>query len=196
MKNFSCTCCGDCCSGLMDIRINIYDIYKMAKHLKIQNSKDLFTKGYLKLLKGQNNLYTPKINFKTKPYPFCPFLINDVNENMELKGFCSLHPYIKPLVCILAPITKVYNTETGINEFGFIKPTESCPGELIGEHTPIEDILLPVKNEIEYENSFYDILNTIIDKKIDNYIDDLYYFNTDIPFLEILDSCRRHFEKA
>lgn len=196
MKKFDCKCCGDCCSGSMEIRLNIYDIYKIAKHLNIKHSKQLFTEGYLSLVKGQNGITFPKIKFKKNPYPFCPFLINDLNEKMELKGYCSLHPYIKPLVCILAPISKEYNTETSLNKYDFIKPTVDCPGELVGEDIPINEILQPIKRELEYEGDFYNLLNIIINKDIKNYIENLYYFDTNIPFQEVLDNTRRYFEKA
>lgn len=177
MKRFNCTSCGDCCSGLMEIRLNLYDLYKMAKHLKLTNTKLLFTKGYLKLIKGQNNILIPQMIFKIKPYSFCPFLINDLDEEMELKGYCSLHPYIKPLVCILAPISKEYDIELNSNSYSFTKPTEHCPGTLEGDDLPVEDLLLPVKLEIDYENQFYNILNIILKDKIENYVDLLYYFD-------------------
>lgn len=195
MKVFDCKCCGDCCSGSMEIRLNLYDMYKMAKFLNFKNTEQLFTKKYLKLVKGQNDLDIPQIIFKKVPYAFCPFLINDLNENMELKGFCSLHPYIKPLVCILAPTSKVYNSETNKNEYDFTKPTENCPGELKGDDHSIENILQPVEKEIKYENDFFNILNIILDKNIGNYTQPLYFFSTEQSFQLTIDNCRSYFEK-
>lgn len=196
MKTFDCKCCGDCCSGSMVIKLNLYDMYKMAKHLKYNNTKQLFTNGYLKLTKGQNGIEIPQIVFKKYPYPFCPFLINDLNEDMELKGFCSLHPYKKPLVCILAPTSKLYNSKTNCNEYSFTKPTENCPGELVGEDLSIDIHLQPIKDEILYENEFFTILDMILEKKIKGYTEYLYHFNTEQPFQEIINTCRRHFGKA
>ncbi len=63
---FSCKCCGDCCSGDMDIFINLYDIYKMAKHLNYTNSRSLFDNGYLSLELGQNSVVVAKVRRSKK----------------------------------------------------------------------------------------------------------------------------------
>jgi Fe-S-cluster containining protein len=112
MKKFNCKCCGDCCSGDMDIFLNHYDLYKIAAHLGMKSTRELFERKLVELKEGQKGLLLPKLLFKTHPYRFCPFLVNDLDEDNVLKGYCSLHPFTKPLVCILAPTSREYNTES------------------------------------------------------------------------------------
>lgn len=191
MKKFNCLCCGDCCSGNMSIKLNIYDLYKMGKHLKLNSTKELFDKKILCFKTGQNSIFIPEIVFKTSPYKFCPFLINDLNEDMVLKGYCSLHPFIKPLVCILAPISKLYKTVDKSINYSSTIPTENCSGEFYGNDVPIEDLLKPVKDEIIYENQFYDILDSIMINEIENYREDLYYFNLEDSFIKTFNNLRK-----
>ncbi len=195
MKKFNCLCCGDCCSGDMSIKLNIYDLFKMGKHLKLNSTKELFDKKILTFKTGQNGIIIPEIVFKTSPYKFCPFLINDLNDVMELKGYCSLHPFIKPLVCILAPISKTFETDGRRSEYSFTKPTENCPGELVGDDLPIDELLEPVKDEIFFENQFYTILDIIMVKNIENYKERLYYFNLEDSFINTIDNIRNYYEE-
>lgn len=74
---YGCTLCGECGSGSMQVFINSYYIYKMGRFLKMENSSELFERRLVILDKGQNDLLLPRIHFKTKPFSFCPFLIND-----------------------------------------------------------------------------------------------------------------------
>lgn len=182
--NFECKCCGDCCSGSMDIYINLYDLYKIGKYFKLKSSNELFKKNIIKLTPGQNGLKLPKINFKNRVYMFCPFIINDLDKNNNLKGFCSLHPFNKPLVCILAPTSRTYDPSTNLSEYSFTKPTESCPG-IIKE----DQLISPskeLKKEIQYEERYYKILDRVLKLNIDGYENDLYNFNLNTPFNEIL----------
>lgn len=187
MNQFSCKCCGDCCSGEMDIKLNIYDLYKMAKHLHLKNTKELFLQGYVKFEKGQNELFIPTMVFKKSPYPFCPFLINDVDEEFNVRGFCSLHPYIKPLVCILSPYSKVYDCDTGEYSYSVVKPSDHCPGKFEKMQLTPEEYLEPVQQEIVWEHRYFDLLHHIKEKNTANYNQRLYYFNIDRPFEEILE---------
>ena len=182
MKNFNCSCCGDCCSGEMTIRLNHYDLYKIGKHFNLYNSKELFDRGLIKLKLGQNNVQIPTINFKINPYKFCPFLINDINENNILKGFCSLHPYIKPLVCILSPYSREYDSLSNNTIFFNTKPTETCPGTYSMKETQFS---CAVAKEIENENWFYSTLESILNNKTKNYSDTLYYFSISEPYSKI-----------
>ena len=186
--NFECQSCGDCCSGNMEIFINIYDIYKMSKYLKFKSSEELFKRGYILLTKGQNGIMLPKIKFKEYPYSFCPFLINDLDENNNLKGLCSLHPYIKPLVCILSPVSRIYSSKNSISEYVFTPPTENCPGINSCKSNNLRNLIPMVDKELNYESRFYDILEYISDNKIEEYKDSLYFFNTEDSFETILDS--------
>ncbi len=192
MDFFNCRCCGDCCSGEMIINLNIYDLFKMARHLSLKNTKELFDKGFVKLSIGQNGVYIPQIKFKTVPYKFCPFLINDLNEEMVLKGYCSLHPYKKPLVCILAPYSKEFDTKTKDVNYFYTKPTENCPGELLEGKT---SNILPdsLHLEIEYEGDFFNLLQLIRDKNLIDYCNKLYYFPTSDNFPELFDKIKSNF---
>ncbi|MBN2618430.1 MAG: YkgJ family cysteine cluster protein [Spirochaetales bacterium] len=186
MKLFDCKCCGDCCSGLMDIKLNLYDLYKIAKHLNLDSTKQLFEKKIVALRDSQNGIKQPFIVFKKSPYKFCPFLINDISENYDLKGYCSLHPYIKPLVCILAPISREYDATFNNSKYFITIPTESCPGEFKGSDVEIDDILKPINEEILYENSFYSYLSIFNEKTLKENKWDIYYFDTHKDFSTII----------
>ena len=121
---FSCTLCGECCSGSMKVFLNRYDLYKIGKFYKLKHSEELFQKGFVEWADGQNNLSLPKIRFKTYPFSFCPFLMNDFSEEQGLRGLCTLHPYHKPLVCKLAPLAREVDLETG-SDFFFLCPPPS-----------------------------------------------------------------------
>lgn len=178
----------------MNIKLNIYDLFKLGKHLKLNSTKELFDKKLLKFKIGQNGITIPEINFKTSPYKFCPFLINDLSEKMKLKGYCSLHPFIKPLVCILAPISKIFETDKQKSKYNFTKPTENCPGKQVGDNIQVEKLLEPVEVEMIFENIFYNILNIIMEKSIENYKERLYYFNLNDSFITTFDNIRSYYE--
>lgn len=166
----------------MDIFLNIYDLFKIGTHLKLDNTTELFSKNLVKLKVGQNGITIPVINFKKSPYKFCPFLINDVDHDFNLKGFCSLHPYIKPLVCILAPVSKVYSPVENITSYSFIKPTENCPGLQVDKNVSVKEAIEPVINEIKYEERFFSCLESIIHNKISDYQTELYHFDLEKDF--------------
>ena len=186
MKNFNCTCCGECCSGDIDIYINHYDLYKIAKHLQMESTKELFDKKFVELKEGQNRILLPKLRFKTSPYKFCPFLVNDLDENNILKSYCSLHPLAKPLVCALAPVSKEYDTDTGKTRYFYTRLTESCPGTFDIDDTEDREITAPVLKEIEYEEMFFRILDRIIKSVTTDYSDELYYFPVSDEYDDII----------
>ncbi len=128
MYRFSCTLCGECCSGEMRVFLNPLDIFRIGRFLKLEHSSELFKRRLLMLDKGQNGLQLPRIRFKEKPFLFCPFLINDFDEERGLRGLCSLHPEHKPLVCRLAPLSRHLDLNSGEEEFEFILPHPDCPG--------------------------------------------------------------------
>lgn len=180
-RNFSCTLCGECCSGTMEIFLNPYDLYKMGRFLKMNHSRELFEDQVVKWAPGQNNLLLPKINFKTEPFPFCPFLINDYQEVLGLRGLCSLHPEQKPLVCHLAPLTHMIDLETGEDSFGFIPPHPDCPGCTRGEIIRENLIRETLKRELAYEMSYYRILSERADAHPEK-IEELFFFDLNRPF--------------
>lgn len=156
---YGCTLCGECCSGSMQVFINSYDIYKMGRFLKMENSSELFERRLLMLDKGQNDLLLPRIRFKTKPFSFCPFLINDFDEEKGLRGFCSLHLLQKPLVCRLAPLVRRIDLEKDSDEFDFILPHSSCPGKEQNEVLDPQKERQELSEELDYELRYYRLLS-------------------------------------
>jgi hypothetical protein len=177
----------------MDIKLNLYDLYKMAKELGFSSTEMLFTKGYVELVEGQNGLKLATMKFKIKPVMFCPFLINDVDDNFKLRGFCSLHPYKKPLVCILAPISREYDVDSKTSNYFTTHPTENCPGTYSKNDVELSTMLQPINNEIKYEEIYYDILDMILTHNITDYFAPLYHFNTSSTFPEIISSIYNYF---
>lgn len=180
-RRFSCSLCGECCSGTMEVFLNPYDLYKMGRFLKMNHSIELFEKKLIEWAPGQNNLILPKICFKTEPYPFCPFLINDYQENIGLRGLCSLHPEHKPLVCHLAPLTRQVDLETGEDSFGFIPPHPDCPGCSKGNEIREDLIRKELKTELFHEMAYYRILWNRTEGHTPN-IENLFLFDLNKPF--------------
>jgi Fe-S-cluster containining protein len=178
---FKCTLCGECCSGEMKVFLNSFDLYKMGRFLKKNHTEELFKDRLIQLDKGQNDLLLPRIKFKTRPFLFCPFLINDFQEDLGLRGFCSLHLEHKPLVCRLAPLSRRIDLETETQEFEFVLPHPACPGSEEGE------ILNPRKEEsvlaeeLAFELRYYKLLS-----KNEENPSFLWNFPLHKPFEEIL----------
>lgn len=156
---FGCTLCGECCSGSMRVFINSYDLYKMGLFLKLDHSSELFDKGLVILDRGQNDLNLPRIRFKTKPFSFCPFIINDFDEETGLTARCSMHLVHKPLVCRLAPLTRRVDLKTGEDVFDFTLPHPDCPGKEQDEFIDTEKERSALKEELDYELRYYRLLS-------------------------------------
>jgi len=157
--HFSCTLCGECCSGDMKVFLNSYDLYKMGRKLKMEHTLELFEKGYVSLDWGQNGLRLPRIQFKTKPFPFCPFLMNDFQEERGLLGLCSLHPVYKPLVCKLAPLYREIDLQEDTDKLNFILPHPACPGQREDQILDPKKEREQLKNELEFEMRYYRLLS-------------------------------------
>lgn len=133
----------------------------MARYLSLDHTEELMKKGYVLITRGQNGILLPQIRFKTSPFPFCPFLINDLTEDGTLRGLCSLHPHHKPLVCSLAPLGRVYDFDKPLTkraEYTYIRPTPECTGCEKGAPLPLADMEESLKSEIIYEEEFYRLL--------------------------------------
>ncbi len=161
---FCCTLCGECCSGSMKVFVNSHDLYKMGRFLKFSHSEELFKKGYVKMEEGQNGLTLPRLRFKKKPFPFCPFLMNDLGEDGVLRGRCSLHLKHKPLVCRLAPLHRELNLDTGEEAFDFILPHPGCPGKAGEGIICVEEERRVLGPELDFERRYYALLS----RKADN----------------------------
>ncbi len=185
---FDCICCGDCCTGNMEININLYDIYKIGKYLNIKNSIEMFSRNLIKLVQVQNNCWTPQIIFKRIPFSFCPWLINDMGEDDILRGFCFLHPHSKPLICKMAPAGRIVDFEKNLITYKLTSPTENCPGMKSHRENILSDLKLQLEDELEYEYRFYRMLEQIKDKSYSKnlILKKLYSFDLNQGFVKIL----------
>ena len=164
---FSCTMCGDCCSGNISIPLNLHDLYMISSFRDYTNSAELFSRGLARLVRGEHNVLMPVMRFKGKRIKFCPFLLNTMGRNGEWQGVCSLHPHFKPLVCHLAPAGRVVDLETGINRFLFVPPTGACPGMRSGEMHLYEDLQRTFRRELDYEERYYRLLESVKHRNYD-----------------------------
>jgi hypothetical protein len=194
--NFQCTCCGDCCTGNMEININIYDLYKLAVRFGMTSTGELFEKGFIKLVQVQNGCWTPQIIFKTQPFQFCPWLINDLGDDEVLRGFCSLHPFDKPLICKMAPAGRVVDFDYNQISYMLTPPTESCPGMEIKHENTLSVLKKELHDELELEYRYYAILENLEKKAVSELLMriEFYTFRTDRKFEDILSEMERKAE--
>lgn len=106
---FSCNNCGKCCHGRDDMILQPYDLFNMAKALKLSTEK--FVDKYCVFIKGSRSL-APLVLLKpigaTKR---CPML-----KNQKCLVYNS-----KPRVCALYPLGRYTETqENGIQKEGFV----------------------------------------------------------------------------
>lgn len=191
--NFRCTCCGDCCSGDMKININLYDLYKIARRFNMANSGELFSSGLVKLVKVQNHVWTPQIVFKKEPFTFCPWLINDLGEDDVLRGFCSLHPHDKPLICKMAPAGRIVDLPSGEISYVLTPPTENCPGMTYEDQNSLSELKEALKEELDYEFRFYRLLeeNAIAAMDRDRMMNEFYSIPLSLSFENYLNELER-----
>lgn len=133
MYCFSCTVCGDCCTGDQTIRLNPDDLELLCAWLRLPDHSALEKAGYLD--PPEDGDPRPRIRFRKRPVRQCPFLENHLEETGALKGLCMLHPDFKPLVCHLAPLAREVQVEgSGYEEtWSVVAPVEGCPGMGRGE---------------------------------------------------------------
>lgn len=181
--NFSCTNCGNCCTGDQKIHLALYDLYRLARFNKFRDTRQLFDSGIIVLVKTERNVFIPRIRFKVKPFQFCPYLINQPE-----KGLCSLHPNYKPLICSLAPVGHVVDFENNEQGFLFVKPAPDCPGVDSPYSNLLEDVIKKYEVELDYQKRFFALLNKIQNHnwKRDKFINDLYSLTTEQGFEEQL----------
>ncbi|MBB6481323.1 hypothetical protein [Spirochaeta isovalerica] len=179
--SFGCTCCGDCCSGNMKIHINLFDLFKIAVRLGFSSTGTLFSANLIKLVQGQNGAWIPIINFKKKPFPFCPWLINEQGDDDVLRGFCSLHPHDKPLVCKMAPVGRVADLTEGTESYILTAPTENCPGMVVCEENRLSVMKKELRQELDFELRFFAILEKMEGMPQESY-KKLYLLDCAVPF--------------
>lgn len=172
---FDCKCCGECCSGLMKVFLNPEDLVLMANYLEINSTSDLFSRGLVIIDRERSNAPLPRIRFKGGRLKFCPFIENRLDNDGRLYGLCSLHPNHKPLVCMLAPHCREYDSSTGKEEWSALPPVEGCPGwsdEL--ESEPVE-ITEDFRKRLDRESLFFRELEQMIGQADENEIIKRFY---------------------
>jgi Fe-S-cluster containining protein len=144
---FSCTLCGDCCTGSQVVRLTRDDLGRLVSRLGLASVRDLRTQGLVSLVRepvgGGRFAWRPRIRFRSHPLRQCPFLVNDVGEDGVYRGLCSLHPDFKPLVCTLSPLAREVEdsgADAVTESWTLIPPVEGCPG--VG-HGPTLDAAAP-----------------------------------------------------
>jgi Fe-S-cluster containining protein len=181
---FECSKCGNCCTGDQQVNLNPYDLYKMTRFNGFNHTKQLFDNGLIHLVKSQNNAWIPQIKFKSiakKKHKFCPFLINELNDQNKLLGLCSLHREKKPLICSMAPVGRVIDFSNNSEKFVFVKPAPDCPGVEIKKENKLNDLKKLLSEELEYEKQFLMMLDLIVIKKFPKefFLKHLYFFSVE-----------------
>ena len=144
----------------------MYDLYKMGRFLHFENSRELFDEGWVKLVKGENEVWRPQIRFKTKPFKFCPFLSNELDNAGKIIGRCQLHPEHKPLVCAMAPVGRIVDTEKRTDEYVFVKPAPDCPGVKNSKENSLRQLLNNYKKELDHQRHFFQLLEKAKKRKL------------------------------
>ncbi|KAA3602896.1 MAG: hypothetical protein DWQ06_06125 [Calditrichaeota bacterium] len=157
--NFECQMCGLCCSGLQDVWLEPYDIFRLSRFgfKEVVTTNYLFEKEILEIVFDEKlNLPFCKIKFKNE---LCPFL-----EKIENYKFgCKLHKTKgKPFVCQLSPIARTLD-ESFNEKFYIVAPDENCKGMEVSKNQNLENWLENLKEErvLEYSKEFYQILEKV-----------------------------------
>lgn len=188
--HFECTKCGNCCTGDIRITLNLYDLYKMARYLKMKSIKELFDQKYVRLFKNEHNVWLPEIKFKSRPLKFCPFLSNYADENNYIQGLCSLHPDHKPLICALAPVGRILDFDESCDKFVFMKPASDCPGIDSNKENQLSNDVAQNMRGLNLQKRFFNILEQIkeADYSMEYYQKNLYLFPVNLEFNKIIQS--------
>jgi hypothetical protein len=110
--NFGCNECGACCRDREDILLTPFDVFRIAKHLKMSIHDML--EEYCESYEGASSRI-PVVRIKPKPYRnTCPF---------SKKGRCLIHA-VKPGVCALFPLGRMTDYES--KELHYILQPATC----------------------------------------------------------------------
>ncbi|MCL2797632.1 MAG: YkgJ family cysteine cluster protein [Firmicutes bacterium] len=102
---FKCRQCGKCCRNREDILLSPYDLFRLAKYLKIKSSEVI--EQYCETYIGQVSNF-PVVRLKPKGAGrVCPLLSGDQ---------CSVHR-AKPVVCAIYPLGRIALSENDIRYF-------------------------------------------------------------------------------
>lgn len=101
--SFRCDGCGKCCENRNDITLSAWDLYQMTMFLKRKDTLD-FIREFCIVIKGQDSnipiCFLKSVGYEQR----CPFLMKNKK--------CKVHK-VKPSVCALYPLGRIYNVETG-----------------------------------------------------------------------------------
>jgi Fe-S-cluster containining protein len=177
--NFRCTLCGNCCTGSQQVHLNPFDLYKMARFLTFDSTQNLFSTGLVMLIKTERGVWLPRIRFKRKPFRFCPFLINE-----ETRGLCKLHPDHKPLICSMAPVSRVMDFKQNTETWHLAPPVDDCPGMLSDKPNRLTQFKMDYETELLWQKRFFAILDQVQYKhwSQETFRTRLYVLDTTKPF--------------
>lgn len=161
---FACTMCGDCCTGDVAIRLNLFDLYKLSRFMHYRHSHELISAKLIKMVRGENDVPAFRMFFKVRPFRYCPFLENRLQESGTPAGRCRLHPRFKPLVCKLAPAGRIVDLRRRQQvSYTVTPPAQDCPGFGSGPGIRIEDIRRHLQEELDWEVRYFHLLDFLID---------------------------------
>ena len=156
---YACTCCGECCRGSIDIRLNVEDLWRMARFVGVAQTGELALMGLIReeALEGGGLRYS--MRFKQGWLKCCPFLENRLEDDGRLLGLCRLHREWKPLVCSLAPMGREWDEKSRESVWFFQEPIDGCPG--VGDGKAIydpNDEMLRLRDRLDRETRYFAIL--------------------------------------
>lgn len=157
---FECTSCGECCRGDIRIRLNLLDLGRMATYLGFENTGLLFEEGWVAEESIDEGGFRPYISFKEKPFRFCPFLENRLEDDGTLLGLCNLHPRLKPLVCRLAPLGREVRLPA-FEEWFFAEPIQGCPGCKQSTVCSLQNEISPLEDDLNMELKYFTVLEAL-----------------------------------
>ena len=141
---FKCYGCGKCCRDREDILLNPRDLFRLAKHLKLEPNQliDRYCETYV----GPQSL-APLVRLLPRgKNKICPLL----KDNR-----CSVHAS-KPIVCALYPLGRIYaapkDKPDAQPELGFILQQTTCGGHKTNTvRDYLESFGIPLEDEFYLE---------------------------------------------
>jgi len=156
---FSCQMCGDCCRGLHEGEVYLYqdDIQLLADHLNMKGKKGLndFAKKYLKVI--NDSFFWREVGAKKgRTYRFktlgFDFMGGDEHCHFLIKNKCSVHK-ARPFQCRSFPFWQMMvSNSKNLQDY-----KKKCKGlqELNGKYYAKEEILSWARKEYEIEKKYF-----------------------------------------
>lgn len=101
--SFRCDGCGKCCENRDDIILSAWDLYQMTVFLKRKDTL-VFMREFCIVTRGQDSNLPICLLKSVGNEQRCPFLMKNKK--------CKVHK-VKPSVCALFPLGRIYNGKTG-----------------------------------------------------------------------------------